>query len=169
MSGDLRERGRRQPARRERRQARMAERVKRQAPARVLEPRRGLRRLKRAQLEAKSYTPYRGAHRDLIVQLLLDAAEERWGTDPPGRRYFFANWGRRAVWAEPEALGELDPCRVRTRWPMLVEGAQCLARFGAFSCIACGMAFSESGRYERGVGKRSSRSYHCGRTPQSDP
>ena len=97
-------------------------------------------RVKRAQLEAKSYTPYRGAHRDLIVQLLLDTAEERWGTDPPGRRYFFANWGRRAVWAEPEALGELDPCRVRTRWPMLVEGAQCLARFGAFSCIACGMA-----------------------------
>ena len=117
--------------------------------------------MKRAQLEAKSYTPYRGAHRDLIVQLLLDAAEERWRTDPPGRRYFFANWGRRAVWAEPEALGELDPCRVRTRWPMLVEGAQFLARFGAFSCIACGMAFRESGRYERGVGRRFSRRYHC--------
>ena len=32
---------------------------------------------------------------------------------------------------------------------------------GAFSRGACSMAFRESGRHERGVGRRSSRRYHC--------
>lgn len=118
--------------------------------------------LTRARIEAKSYTPHRGPHQDLIVELLIDAAKEPWGNlGAPGRRDFFANRSRRAVWAEPEALGELDPCRVRIRGPRLLNGARLLARFGAYKCINCGMAFSESGRYERGIGRRSSRRHHC--------
>jgi hypothetical protein len=118
--------------------------------------------LARARLEAKSYAPNKGRHQDFVAQLLLDAAEERWGElRAAERRDLAANRGRRAVWAEPEAFGELDPCRVRTRWPVLQDGARCLARYGAFKCINCEMEFSVSGRYERGAARRPSRRHHC--------
>lgn len=113
-----------------------------------------------AEREAKSYTPKRGPHRDLIVQLLLDAADEPWRRKEIPPDMFFANRYRRAVWTDAP-LDELDPRRARVRWKMLEEGARALTCFGAFKCIECRRVFSESARYERGASRRRSRRTHC--------
>ena len=103
----------------------------------------------------------RGAHRTLIVQWLLIAAEEPWDYGDNGRRTYFANLPRRAHWIEDE-LGELDGRRVRDRWSMLYEGAEFLERFGAFLCINCETPLAPNARYEYGpLSSRRSRRYHC--------
>ena len=113
-----------------------------------------------AEREAKSYTPKRGPHRDLIVQLLLDAADEPWRRKEIPSDMFFANRYRRAVWADAP-LDELDPRRARARWVMLKEGAHGVARLGAFKCIYCGRPLGPD-RYDRGASRRRSRRTHCG-------
>jgi hypothetical protein len=89
-----------------------------------------------AEGEAKSYAPYSGPHRELIVRLLLLVAEEPWNAWHPGTRTTFLS-RHRAVWCDAP-LDELDGRRVRERWATLKEGAQRLAWFGAARCIGCG-------------------------------
>jgi hypothetical protein len=83
--------------------------------------------------QAAAYAPYRGRHRDYIASLLVAACER----EPPLRRTYLANRHRTAIWADAKQ-DELEPLRVRTRWPRLEEGAQRVAALGARRCIGCG-------------------------------
>jgi hypothetical protein len=120
-----------------------------------------------ADREASSYAPYRGAHRDYIVHLLLRGAENEWRTCEEEkesraaalRAYYLANDCRTAHWLEAD-LGPLDGRRIRKRSTTLEEAAEFVVRFGAFGCINCGMTFSRTGRYEY-ASNRPSRRYHC--------
>jgi hypothetical protein len=117
-----------------------------------------------AEREASAYTPYRGAHRDLIIELLL-AAAERWNEYPepfagPTRRFRLQNLKRRGIWLEDERPCEESAQRRRERWPRLEEGAQRLARFGAGRCIGCDRELAGD-RYERGASSRAGRRWHC--------
>jgi hypothetical protein len=123
-------------------------------------------RLAKAESEAESYVPYAGLHRGerrkFIVQLLLEAAAQPDLLGGPEMRDRFANRHRKAVWAEPDALTELDPRRVRDRAPMLRRGAKYFVNFGAFKCLQCGVPFAATDRYVRvGVSRRRSRRTHC--------
>jgi hypothetical protein len=123
-------------------------------------------RLAKAESEAESYVPYAGRHRgerrEFIVQLLLEAAARADALGEPEMHDEFANRHRKAVWAEPEALTELDPRRVRDRTPMLRRGAKYFVNFGAFKCLHCGVQFVATDRYVRvGVSRRRSRRWHC--------
>ena len=113
-----------------------------------------------AERQAKSYASNRGAHRDLIVELLLIMADEPWRRKEIPASMFFANQHRRAVWAD-SPLEELDPRRARARWEMLKEGAHAVARLGAFKCIHCDRPLGRD-RYDRGASRRRSRRKHCG-------
>lgn len=113
----------------------------------------------KAEDEAKSYTPNRGAHREAIIELLLDAADEPWRRKGIPPQMFFANRLRRAVWGD-SPLDELDPRRARPRWKVLEEGARSVARFGAFECIGCGRPLGHD-RYDRSASRRRSRRTHC--------
>jgi hypothetical protein len=113
----------------------------------------------KAEDEAKSYTPKRGAHREAIIELLLDAADEPWRRKGIPPQMFFANRLRRAVWGD-SPLDELDPRRARPRGKVLKEGSRAVARFGAFECIGCGTPLGHD-RYDRSASRRRSRRTHC--------
>ena len=53
-----------------------------------------------AEREAKSYAPNRGAHRDLIVRLLLTQADEPWQPRGGLGRDYLPNLFRPAVWVD---------------------------------------------------------------------
>ena len=90
-----------------------------------------------AEREAKSYAPNRGAHRDLIVRLLLTQADEPWQPRGGLGRDYLPNLFRPAVWVDAP-LEEGDARRCRERWATLWTGARRLAQFGARQCIRCG-------------------------------
>jgi hypothetical protein len=94
---------------------------------------------KRAEEIAKRYVPYRGVHRDWIIDLFLyGASKPRTGVTerlrPALLQTILADRDRRAVWADAE-LDELDARRARNRSATLAQGAQRLARCGAGRCI----------------------------------
>lgn len=118
----------------------------------------------RAEHEAFAYTPYRGGHRDLIVDLLLAGAEP-WDHYPerfaaPLRRYRVENAKRRSLWMDDESERDDDPRRRRERLSRLEEGAARVAHHGAGECIGCGRKL-EPDLYERGASAKWSRRWHC--------
>jgi hypothetical protein len=110
-----------------------------QKKARVIAAARRTERIVIAEGEAKSYTPNKGAHRELIVQLLLVQADEPWRERGGVARDFLSNLFRPAVWSE-SPLEKFDARRCRERWTTLVAGARRLANFGSGTCISleCG-------------------------------
>jgi hypothetical protein len=117
-----------------------------------------------AEREARAYTPYRGAHRDLIVELLLAGAEP-WDDYPerfvgPLRRFRLENLKRRGIWPDDERERDEDPRRRRDRSHRLEEGALRVANHGAGGCIGCGRQLAGD-RYERGDSTRRGRRWHC--------
>jgi hypothetical protein len=122
------------------------------------------RRRKTAEREAGAYAPYRGAHRDLIVELLLAGAEP-WDDYPkrfagPLRRFRVENLKRRGIWLEDERERDDDPRRRRDRSRRLEEGALRVAHHGAGRCVGCGRQLAGD-RYERGGSARRGRRWHC--------
>jgi hypothetical protein len=116
-----------------------------------------------AEQEASAYTPYRGAHRDLIVELLLAGAEP-WDHYPerftaPLRRYRIENAKRRSLWLDDELERDDDPRRRRDRTRRLEKGALRVAHYGAGRCIGCGERLAGD-RYEWQTTRRARR-LHC--------
>jgi hypothetical protein len=123
-----------------------------------------LQRWSTAEREACAYTPYRGAHRDLIVELLL-AGAKAWD-DYPGRfaapvmRFRVQNLKRRSIWLDDETERDDEPRRWRDRKRRLEDGALRVARHGAGRCIGCDERLAGD-RYERGPRGRRVRRFHC--------
>ena len=117
-------------------------------------------RLRTAEREAEAYAPYRDAHRDLIVELLLTGAvddyPERFAG--PVSRFRVENRKRRSIWPDDERERDDEPRRWRDRMHRLEQGALRVARLGAGRCIGCGRQLAGD-RFERGSDRRARRWY----------